>query len=63
MEVLETLGFSTKWRDWIAALLGTSSSKILINGQPTKEIRHATGLRLGDLLSPLLFIIAIDLLH
>jgi hypothetical protein len=32
LEVLEALGFSTKWWDWIAALQGTSSSKILING-------------------------------
>lgn len=26
LEVLENLGFSTKWRDWITALLGTASS-------------------------------------
>jgi len=48
LEVLEKLGFSRKWRDWIAALLGTASSKVLVNGQPTKEIRHARGLRQGS---------------
>jgi len=47
LEVLENLGFSTKWRDWITALLGLATSRILINGQPTKEIRHERGLRQG----------------
>jgi hypothetical protein len=45
LDVLEALGFSIKWRDWIAALLGTTTSKVLINGEPTLGIRHARGLR------------------
>lgn len=44
-------------------ILGSSSSKILMNGRPSQNIRHAKGLRQGDPLSPLLFIIGIDLLQ
>jgi mannosylglycoprotein endo-beta-mannosidase len=47
LETMQALGFGQRWRDWIATLLATSSSKILLNGIPGRWIKHARGLRQG----------------
>lgn len=47
----------------MANLLATTSCKTLLNGTLRKYFRHARGLHQGDLLSLLLFILAIDPLH
>ena len=58
--LLQKLGFPGRWREMIARLLSTSCSRILLNGVPTWPIQHDRGLRQGDPLSTLLFVIAID---
>jgi hypothetical protein len=56
MDLLQHLGFPSKFRDWIAALLSSYSSRVLLNG-------ITGGLMQGDALSLVLSVLAIDPLH
>jgi hypothetical protein len=60
LDVMEKVGFGQRWRDIISIVWGCTTSRILLNGIPRKPIRHGRGLRQGDPLSPMLFILAMD---
>jgi hypothetical protein len=48
MDLLQHLGFPSNFRNWILALLTTSSSGVLLNDIHVDPIKHGRGLRQGD---------------
>ena len=62
LEILQQLGFGQIWRDIMSGLLSSSSTQVLLNGIPGDHIAHRRGLRQGDPLSPMLFILVMDVL-
>jgi len=61
--MLNSLGFPEKWIGWVQTVLRSGSSSILLNGTPGKTFHCKRGVRQGDPLSPLLFVLAAELLQ
>lgn len=57
---MEKMGVYKKWICWIFECLKMTSISVLVNGSPTGEFKMGYGLRQGDPISPLVFLIVVE---
>ena len=63
LQIMNHLGFGEKWLQWMASIFSSGTSAVLLNSAPGKTFHCKRGVRQGDALSPLLFVLAADLLQ
>ena len=62
LKVLERIGFSSTWIDWVQRIFDSATILVLLNGIPGTQFQCKRGVRQGGSLSPLLFVLAANLL-
>nr|GEV59109.1 RNA-directed DNA polymerase, eukaryota, reverse transcriptase zinc-binding domain protein [Tanacetum cinerariifolium] len=63
LNALHAFGFGFRWCSWIRGIFSSNMASILVNGSPTSEFLISYGLKQGDPLAPLLFILVMETLH
>uniref|UniRef100_A0A2N9HQT2 Reverse transcriptase domain-containing protein n=1 Tax=Fagus sylvatica TaxID=28930 RepID=A0A2N9HQT2_FAGSY len=60
--LLERMGFGYRWCHWMKTCISTVQFSVLVNGAPEGFFGSSRGLRQGDSLSPLLFLLIMEVL-
>ena len=60
VKVLERMGFGERWIGWIKVLYRDAFCRVNVNGELTRKIVINTGVRQGDPISPMLYVLALE---
>jgi hypothetical protein len=63
LQILHHMGFPDRWMSWISTTLSTGTSAVILNGVPGRKFKCKRGVRQGDPLSPLIFVLAAEWLQ
>jgi hypothetical protein len=63
LHLMEYKGFDSTWLNWMKSIFNSGTYSILLNGVPGKTFHCKRGVRQGNPLSPLLFVLAANFLQ